>query len=155
MTQRHSEYRRIANDVYVTPQWTWEALHRVEPWSLEAWDCCPANPDFDLFDIHYNSRAGIATNPPYGRLAEKIIRHSIELSKQVSGRVAMLLPHAYDTARTRVDLFKHLPFKRKWTLTRRIRWQNLEQKRAGPSSNHAWFVWDWKHIGPATMGWLP
>jgi hypothetical protein len=150
---RHSEYERLPGDLYITPQWVWDALYSVEPWARDAWDCCPVNPDFDVFDIKHNSRSGLATNPPYGRMAEKVIRHALMLSSQVNGKVAMLLPHAYDCAKGRVDLFNHLPFKRKWTLTERIQWDNLVHT-ASPSSNHAWYIWDWKYIGPPKMGWL-
>ena len=67
----------------------------------------------------------------------------------------MLLPMNFDAAKGRRDLFAENPaFKAKYVLTKRIRWENLEQKAAGPSSNHAWYVWDRSHSGPPTMGWL-
>jgi len=69
--------------------------------------------------------------------------------------VAMLLPMQWDAAKTRRDLFEKPPFKAKYTLTKRIRWENPEQKKAGPSQNHAWFVWDWNYTGKPFMGWLP
>jgi hypothetical protein len=65
----------------------------------------------------------------------------------------MLLPMAFDAAKGRRDLFELLPFKMKLTLLDRIRWENIEQMKAGPSSNHTWFVWDWTHDGAATMRW--
>ena len=80
--------------------------------------------------------ADIATNPPYGKLAEKIIRHALKLTEATGGKVAMLLPHAWDCAKGRVDLFENPPFKCKLTLLQRIRWANLEHT-ASPSSNHA------------------
>lgn len=155
MSQRHSTYARQANDLYVTPQWVWAALYSVEAWAREAWDCCPVNADFDFLEMSVTFK-DLASNPPYGQSAERVIRHAIDLTSRMRkpGRVAMLLPHAYDCAKGRVDLFKNLPFKCKYTLTERIRWDNLDQKKAGPSTNHAWYVWDWKHIGPARMGWL-
>jgi hypothetical protein len=157
VSQRHSEYERLPNDLYITPQWVWDALYSVEPWAKEAWDCCPANADFDFLDHRplgfHNRRGEIATNPPYGKQAERIIKHAIDVTRTANGRVAMLLPHAYDCAAGRVDLFKHLPFKYKWTLTKRIQWDNLVHT-AQPSSNHAWYIWDWKYIGPPKMGWL-
>ncbi len=155
MSQRNSEYARVAGDTYVTPQWVWDALFSVEPWAKTAWDCCPTDANFDFCNTKYNWGTGIATNPPYGRLAEPIIRHAIKLSRQVTGKVAMLLPHAFDTAKTRRDLFEQPPFKTKFAITKRIRWENLEQKKAGPSQNHAWFVWDWSFVGKPTLGWLP
>ena len=93
----------------------------------------------------------IITNPPYGaggRLAEKFVRRALDLMKPVDGRVIMLLPVDWDSAKTRQDLFEDFPGRvSKVVLTSRIRWTNLKQKKAGPSQNHAWFVWDWKCIG--------
>jgi hypothetical protein len=154
MSVRHSEYERLPGDLYITPQWVWDALYSVEAWAKDAWDCCPVNAEYNfLTDTIYPSTPNIATNPPYGRMAERVIRHAIALESAVNGKVAMLLPHAYDTAMGRVDLFKHLPFKCKWTLTKRIQWDNLVHT-ATPSSNHAGYIWDWKYIGPPKMGWL-
>jgi len=156
LAQRNSEYARVDNDLYVTPAWVYEALYEVEPWAQEAWDCAPIGHVRDFLDtpgiIHCGSR-NIATNPPFS-LAEKFVRHARFLTRP-SGKVAMLLPMAWDTAKGRTDLFRGQSFKAKYTLTKRIRWENLEQKKNGPSSNHAWYVWDWEHKGPAFMGWLP
>lgn len=152
MSQRNSEYARQEADAYWTPQWVFDVLFVVE--NFDGWfDPAPRNADFD-FLARTEWPGNVVTNPPFS-LAEEFIRHSLDLAKPVCGKVAMLLPHAYDTAKGRVDLFCHLPFKCKYTLTKRIRWENLEQKKAGPSTNHAWFVWDWRYIGPPKMGWLP
>jgi hypothetical protein len=156
MSVRHSEYERLPSDLYITPQWVWDALYSVEPWAKDAWDCCPVNAGYDFLDappLRVPGGLFIATNPPYGKQAERIIRHAIGLTEADLGKVAMLLPHAYDTAKGRSDLFMHLPFKCKWTLTKRIQWENLVHT-ASPSSNHAWYIWDWKYIGPPKMGWL-
>ena len=150
MSQRNSEYQRMAGDTYVTPQWVWDALYAVEPWAKLAVDCAPVYPAADFLQTRDRHKS-IATNPPF-KLAEKFVRHALELTKP-DGKVAMLLPHTWDTAKSRIDLFDE-PLKTKYAITRRIRWENLEQKKNGPSSNHAWFVWDWNHEGPPTMGWL-
>ena len=152
MSQRNSEYERVANDVYVTPAWVYGALYDVEAFR-DPWDCAPVNADFDFLSAT-RAPGDPVTNPPFN-LAEKFIRHALSLTKLSGGKVAMLLPLAYDPAKTRRDLFETRPFKAKYTLTKRIRWENLEQKAAGPSQNHAWFVWDWKHMGGPFMGWLP
>jgi len=34
-------------------------------------------------------------------------------------------------------------------LTRRIVW--FEAPKAAPSFNHAWYIWDWKHVGPPVL----
>jgi hypothetical protein len=147
MGVRHSEYGRIPGDLYVTPRWVYESLYGVEPWARDAWDCAPINADFDFLECVSEVDA-IATNPPFN-LGEQFCRRGIHLAP----RVAMLLPYSFDAAKSRVDLFGR-PFKVRYNLTRRIRWENLEQKKAGPSQNHAWYVWDRDHNGPPMVGWL-
>lgn len=98
----------------------------------------------------------IITNPPYGdradKLAQRFIEHSLKLTKPKRGKVIMLLPVNFDCAKTRQHLFDYCPeFVRKWTLTDRIRWANLEQKEAGPKENHAWFVWSWQRLPGGTQ----
>jgi hypothetical protein len=153
MSQRNSEYARIAGDTYVTPQWVYEALYTVEPWAEGAWDCAPALSaltGYNYLDDN-NVSGNIATNPPFN-LADEFVRHS--LGQESQPKVAMLLPHSWDTAKSRRDLWCP-PFKAKYTITRRIRWENLEQKKNGPSTNHAWYVWDNSYRRTPFMGWLP
>lgn len=152
MAVRNSEYARITGDTYVTPRWVYDALYEVEPWAKKAWDCAPAGAQFDF--LSYDLFTGdIATNPPFS-LAEDFVRHALALG---ANRIAMLLPYAFDAAKTRRDLFAvpFAPFKARYNITRRIRWENLEQKKAGPSQNHAWFVWDQHYEGTPKIGWLP
>ena len=153
MAQRCSEYERIEGDTYVTPKWVYEALYEVEDFSNPL-DVAPVNSDLDFLSMAVNFGRDIVTNPPF-RLAEQFIRHALEVERHVQGKVAMLLPLAFDSAKTRRDLFEQPPFKAKYTLTKRIRWENLEQKKNGPSSNHAWFVWDWQYKGKPFLGYLP
>ena len=155
MAQRNSEYARMPGDCYVTPGWVWNALYEVEPWAKTAWDPAPVDGDFDFLEDDLSIYVGlnIASNPPF-KLADKFIRHSLLMTETHNGKVAMLLPHTFDTARTRTPLGS-TPYKCKYVLTRRIRWDNLDQKKAGPSTNHAWYVWDWKYKpGWPSMRWL-
>lgn len=110
--------------------------------------------DRDFLTIHPEWNHGarhIVTNPPYGkggRLAVEFISYALLLTKprlqRAGGKVAMLLRVDFDSANTRRAIFKdHPAFSAKYTLTRRIRWANLEQTASGPTDNHAWFVWDW------------
>ena len=87
----------------------------------------------------------IVTNPPYGRDAERFIRHALTFGT----RVAMLMRHEYDCAASRVDLFNCAPFAMKIVLTKRPRW--IEGSKGSPRHNYAWYVWDWSHRGPATI----
>lgn len=152
MAQRNSGYARIGGDTYVTPRWVYEALYSVEPWARTAFDPAPVNPDFDFLDpLYIPPLDDIATNPPFSK-SEAFCRKALKVAK----RVALLLPYAWDTANRRRDLFERGPFKAKYVLTKRIRWENLEQKKNGPSTNHAWYVWDdVASLGPPMIGWLP
>lgn len=93
----------------------------------------------------------IVTNPPYGKqgkLAEQFVRIAVEITQINRGRVAMLLPLAWDAEKGRHDLFEDFPgHVTKITLTERIRWTNLPQSKSGPSENHAWFIWDHSRKG--------
>lgn len=92
----------------------------------------------------------VLTNPPFEH-AEAFIRRGLELISVTGGKLALLLPFDYDTAvATRGDLFRDPRFAAKLVLQSRIRWVGLEQK-ASPRQNHAWFVWDQKHTGGASI----
>lgn len=176
MAQRHSEFERIPNELYCTPSWVTEALLSAETFSKVVWEpanglghisdvltahdynvaCSDITSGDDFLDATYQFR-DIISNPPHSHpLAVKFVRHALKLTKPHRGKVAMLLPFAWDTATKRPDLFKNCPqFKARHAITRRIRWANLTQKPSGPSGNFAWFVWDWDHCGPALAGYLP
>lgn len=182
MSQRHSEYALVPADSYYTPAWVTEALLSVETFPSSIWEPAAGlghmsealsrktgyqviesdlqwegNPTDFLSEPGINGVRSIITNPPYSNgLAEKFVRHALKLTEPVKGKVAMLLPLAWDSAKTRQDLFKEHPaFAAKYTLTRRIRWENLEQKKNGPSQNHAWYVWQWGNTRPPLCGYLP
>jgi hypothetical protein len=149
MVERNSGYPRMPGETYVTPTWVYRALYTVEPWARRAWDCAPVNAKFDFLSRNWRYKR-IATNPPFN-LAPEFCRHALRNAEQV----AMLLSVHFDTARGRRDLFSDCKsFKAKYVLTRRIRWENLIQQKAGPSQNHAWYVWDRNHVGPPRLGWL-
>lgn len=95
------------------------------------------------------------TNPPFGaggHLAAKVARALIVRALSRSGDVALLLPATFDSGSTRADLFSgNRKFAGKLVLTDRIRWANVRQKRNGPSSDHAWFIWAAQHNGPPVV----
>lgn len=108
---------------------------------------------FDFFGAHEMGDAGaIVTNPPYD-CAEAFVRHAIALSSQTGGMVCMLLRNEFDCASGRVDLFDNPPFSRKIVLTKRPRWDwwETDKPKSSPRHNFAWFIWDWRHRGPATI----
>lgn len=114
------------------------------------WDIEPDRDDIirlNFLDVASpNCDIDIVTNPPFGvggRLAVQFIQAALNLTEWRGGKVAMLLPLAFDSAKGRKPLFADCPqFAGKYVLTQRIRWANLEQKAAGPMENHQWCIWD-------------
>lgn len=150
MAERGSGYARIERDAYWTPTWVFDALYAVECFTCP-FDAAPRDATFDFLTQEWiDPPREIVTNPPYS-LAEAFVRRALALAD----KTAMLLPIAFDAAKGRRDLFESAPFKAKYTLVKRIRWENIEQKKAGPSQNHAWFVWERGYQGKPFMGWLP
>lgn len=126
--------------------------------ALEAGGVAVVRGDQDFFscDPLPGFAHNIVTNPPFAQ-SDAFVRRALELTRPYAGKVAMLLPANWLTAKKRRDLFinDHHNFKAVYFLTRRIRWANIEQKKNGPSTNHAWYVWDWEGHATPTIGWLP
>lgn len=181
MSQRNSGETRQKLDQYMTPAWVVEALLKKEHIAGRAWEpaCGTGNivkalkaagvevmgtdidpgfgttvSDFLEAQSHYGT---IITNPPYGAqgdMAVQFVRTALHITEAAEGKVIMLLPMAWDAASGRQDILEDFPgFVAKYALTRRIRWENLPQKKAGPTMNHAWFVWDWFRRG-RDIGWV-
>lgn len=99
----------------------------------------------------------IITNPPY-EIGPEFCENALRLMESVQGMVAMLLRTDFDHAKTRSYLFRDCPaFAKKVVLTKRIVWFEPDpgSKGKSPSFNHAWFIWDWMHDGPPTIGYAP
>lgn len=169
MSQRQSGYERVERDLYETPEWVTLALVPHLPFSSPdiIWEPACGNgkmvqalqskgfevlptdiadgADFLAFNSAPLCRA-IITNPPYA-MAREFIEKALELSQFV---VAMLLRTDFDHAKGRTHLFKDCPyFSKKLVLTKRIVW--FDDKKAAPSFNHAWYIWDKEHEGPPTL----
>jgi hypothetical protein len=169
VSQRHSQYPRRPNDDYATPAWVAKVVApHLQQRALHLWDpACGAGQlvqalsaeGFKIVGTTDNFLAKtflphhridcIVTNPPYGtggRLACKFIAHAIELTPLV----AMLLRVDFDSGKTRTRLFRDCPsFALKVVLLDRIMWFPGDVE---PSINHAWFIWNKRHRGPATIG---
>lgn len=117
----------------------------------------PGGPQVDVFDFlappteelplfHFDS---IISNPPYGpggRTGVAFIEKGLERLPP-GGLMAMLLPVDFDSAKTRAPLFGScVDFAAKIVLRRRIAWFEPQPGQAGPSANHAWFIWCRRHL---------
>lgn len=113
--------------------------------------------DFLDFEEAPDEFEAIITNPPY-ELATEFCERALNLTEPNGGAVAMLLRTDFDHARSRAHLFRENPaFSKKVVLMRRIVWfvEDDGKPKASPSFNHAWYIWDHRHIGPPTIGYGP
>lgn len=181
MSQRDSGYERKERDLYETPEWVTDALIPHLPFAdFRVWEpACgsgkmvralrksgvsvakftdiDSGADFMAWDEAAVEVNAIITNPPY-ELATEFCEHALRLMDKRCGVVAMLLRTDFDHAKGRSHLFRDCPaFAKKLVLTKRIVWFEPEPGAKGksPSFNHAWFIWDWKHEGPPTIGYGP
>jgi hypothetical protein len=176
MSQRDSGYERKERDLYETPPWVTDALakhidvhgHIWEPaagsgkmvgaLSKHGFEVCASDistgADFlTQRDLPDDSVLAIVTNPPYVHATE-FIEQALWHMRPVRGLVAMLLRTDFDHAKTRQHFFSGCgAFSKKVVLTKRIQW--FEDSTGSPSFNHAWFIWDWKHVGPPTLAYGP
>jgi hypothetical protein len=129
---------------------------------LGRWGCGVVSSDIEPHPLAYQAdfltcqthdgADAVITNPPYEAATEFVQRALGSVCNQ--GIVAMLLRTDFDHAKTRQHLFSgHKAFAKKVVLTKRIKW--FEDSKGQPSFNHAWFIWDWKHEGPPTIGYAP
>ena len=173
MSKRDSGYQRQTLDSYATPFWVIEALIPYLPKARKIWEpaCGDGNVVRVLADHGYDVYAtdkidgedffemkdpagstGIISNPPFSDSAV-FIQHAIDIMMSCRGFVAMLLPVDYDSAKSRRPLFADCPiFSKKIVLLKRIVWfERDDGKKAAPSENHAFYIWDWKHVGAPTI----
>lgn len=181
MSQRNSGYELQERSLYETPEWVTHALVPFLPGGLRIWEpACGSGKmvralesaglevarktdlatgyDFLLWPEVAAYINAIITNPPFN-LATGFIEQALRLMEPAIGVVAMLQNVDYDSAKTRRHLFGQCPwFKKKIVLTERIAWfvdPDTGKPKAAPSSNHAWYIWDFKHEGPPTIGYGP
>ncbi len=92
--------------------------------------------------------ASIITNPPYRPLLE-----FVQKAKQIATRkVALLLPVEFLHGSSRYELFqdRHFPLKVVYVFVSRLRFGT----DGSATVAHAWYIWDRRHQGPATLGWI-
>ena len=177
MSRVDSNYARKDRDEYNTPDWVVEALIPFLPECRKIWEpaCGQGNIVRVLADNGYDVYAtdivdgedffhaetthsvdGIVTNPPYTHV-DFFIHRAIDYMMMRSGFVAMLLAADFDSAKSRRNMFADCPmFAKTIVLTKRIVWfERSDGKKAAPSENHRWYLWDWKHKGPPTIGYAP
>ena len=172
MVVRGAKYPRKENEFYATPIETTRVLldkvrfgpHVVDPACgdgaiikvLKTYGYKAVGDDittgFDFLTSPWRwPRHDLIMNPPFGiggKTAMAFINRALTITAGCNDKFAVLLPVDFDSGITRRFLFGDCPaFALKLTLLNRIRWFNGQ---AG-SLNHAWFIYDWKHIGAPTI----
>jgi len=160
-----SKHARRDNDFYATPAWCTEALLHLEGFDGPIWEPACGNGAIskvlektcdvystDLIDrgfgegdidflqetqLWFKSR-NIVTNPPFGKEAEKFLRHALDLTEHRTGTVAFLLRNEFDCGKGRRDLFNSPRFHHKIVLTKRPMW--IEGTKGSPRHNYSGFV---------------
>jgi len=185
MSQRESGYARKERDLYETPEWVTEALlPHLPDYVRTIWEPASGygkmadvviKRGFDVYQTDIDqghdflgfqhlpiaslqwprTPQAIITNPPFD-LATPFIDQALQ--RVPYGFVAMLLRTDFDHAKSRTHLFRDCPaFAKKLVLMKRIVWfvEDNGKPKASPSFNHAWYIWDWKYEGPATIAYGP
>jgi hypothetical protein len=175
----HSNFERVPQDRYETPEWvseiilpyiehigcTWEpacasgkmvrVLASNGRWVVDT-DIQTRDDFLKTECTPLASVRAIVTNPPYQRgLAQQFVEHALDLMQPCGGLVAMLLPEGWDMAQERIHLFEgHPAWRRKIAIRKRIRW--FEGTKGNPRAFHAWFLWDWAPgVAMPTTYWNP
>lgn len=171
---------RERDDFYPTPPRATHALLDVEKFPSPVWE--PACGDgaiskvleqrgygvisTDLIDRGYGtphrdflldyqtSAPSIITNPPF-KFATEFVEHAL---RRADAKVAMLCRLAWLEGKERRKLFTSTPLARVWVFSSRVPMlRGGDQMAAGGGGMiaFAWYVWDKRHVGAPTIGWLP
>jgi hypothetical protein len=92
----------------------------------------------------------IVTNPPYN-IAEAFAERAIEVA---TGKVALLCRLAWLESIRRQEMFERTKLSRVWVFSKRARMARGSEDWAPGMIAFAWFVWDKKHVGPTTVGFI-
>jgi hypothetical protein len=158
---------RSSHDYYPTPQHATEALLEREgfPESLLEPACgdgaivrvlkqygykVEATDFLDGQDFFHRTAkvASIVTNPPYVCML-RFVCHAKEIA---TVKVAMLLPVEFPYGTTRYELFqdRRFPLKAVYVFSSRLSFGCGSHATVG----HAWYVWDRRHKGEPSLGWI-
>ena len=174
MSQRDSGYERNERDLYETPAWVTEALLPQLRECRIIWE--PAAGSGKMSRV-LKGFAGtvISSDIAEGQGQDFLAADGFDGDAIITNPMRT----DFDHAKSRQHLFQHPAFSKKVVLTRRVKWfegptickhcggcgsirglkckpcKGKGWKKQGPSENHAWFVWDYRHKGPPTLAYGP
>lgn len=94
--------------------------------------------------------ANIVTNPPYN-IAEAFAERAVQVA---TSKAALLCRLAWLEGMKRRLMFERLGLSRVWVFSKRARMARGAEDWALGMIAFAWFVWDKKHAGPTTVGFI-
>ena len=179
-----SGYERNADDWYVEPDWSVDALAAVErPFIGGVMDPCCGSGNIpkrlhangvlyvaasDLVDRGYDGmmsrgefsdtlasfKPASVVSNPPYNLAQEFVDCAL---KHTRDRVCVLLRLAFLEGQKRRLWFEQKPLARVWVSSRRMSMPpgGSDVKAKGGTIAYAWFVFEHGHRGPAQIGWLP
>lgn len=175
---KQSGYALAKNQWYCESAWSVEALLAVEKFEGDILDpCCGSGniprvcqahgyeafgsdiedrgfgPVRDVFAITERV-ANIVTNPPYGKMAEQVLRHCLHLARR---KVAAILPFSFWESVGRQDFFDKHPPARWYPFASRVSMPPgqhgmlVQPEGKGGTQCYGWLVWDRSYTGPTTI----
>jgi len=170
--------KRKENDFYPTPTWAIEALIAREKFEGSIWEpACGDGAisqvllynDYDVFSTDLIDRGfgvsgvdflnterkvdNIITNPPFSLCTEFINKSK----SSARNKIAMFLKTTALEGGKRHAMWidSDFPFARMYQFTNRVSFGKAQgTHKSGGMMAFAWFVWDKRHTGPATIAWI-
>jgi hypothetical protein len=168
---------REKDDFYGTPAWVTERLLDRESFHERVWEpACgeghisgvlqrhghdvvktdlvqrgAAQELHDFLLVRTRMGEAIVTNPPF-KLAQEFVQHGLDLGVT---KIAMLLKLSFSQSKQRTPWLMRSPLSRLLIVPERITFHAAKDRNPYRSSfmdSYAWFVWDRRHVGPATVG---
>jgi hypothetical protein len=99
----------------------------------------------------------VITNPPFNiprNISHDFVVQGLKHTAPRKGKVAILQRLSFLESNKRKHLFEDFPFSQCLVFSSRLpRMHSFvhEGKKATSMIAFAWFVWDWEHVGPATL----
>lgn len=135
--------------------------YNVYSTDLNDWGYGEGGHDFLTTDYYDDKEIdAVITNPPFNiprGISGKFVERGLEITKKTNGMVAILQKLTFLEGSTRQHLFTEMPFSKCLVFSKRLPRMHrfdYEGKKETSMIAFAWFIFDHKHRGPPTLGWL-
>ena len=135
--------------------------HDVSVVSSDKHDYGYGEPDIDFLRRKHRERYlleadNIITNPPF-KLAVDFALLGCDFIRKTKGKLALLNRLVWLESAARKPMFESTPLARVHVFSRRLPMMHrpgYKKRKAASMVAFAWFVWEWDHEGPPTIGWI-